>query len=70
MKIQCNDYSKSLKYNSCSFLSYYDVPKCMSCHKFILVITGRTHCFYIQIYKEIPLPDYAFILRVDIYRDR
>ena len=22
------------------------VPKCMSCHKVIVVITGRTHCFH------------------------
>ena len=28
------------------------MPKCMSCHKAIVVITGRVHCFhdYIHIY--------------------
>ena len=26
------------------------VPKCMSCHKAIVVITGRTHCFHDNIY--------------------
>ena len=29
------------------------VPKCMSCHKAIVVITGRAHCFH----------DYIYILR-------
>ena len=24
----------------------HHVPKCMSCHKAIVVITGRAHCFY------------------------
>ena len=27
------------------------VPKCMSCHKAIVVITGRAHCFHDCIYK-------------------
>ena len=26
------------------------MPKCMSCHKAILVITGRAHCMYVYIY--------------------
>ena len=33
----------------------HHVPKCMSCHKATVVITGRAHCFqdciYIYIYK-------------------
>ena len=29
------------------------MPKCMSCHKAIVVITGRAHCFN----------DYIYILR-------
>ena len=29
------------------------VPKCMSCHKAIVVVTGRAHCFH----------DYIYILR-------
>ena len=28
----------------------HHVPKCMSCHKAIVVITGRTHCFHDNIY--------------------
>ena len=28
----------------------YNVPKCMSCHKTIVVITGRTHCSHDRIY--------------------
>ena len=31
----------------------HHVPKCMSCHKAIVVITGRVHCFH----------DYIYILR-------
>ena len=26
------------------------MPKCMSCHKAIVVITGRAHCFHDYIY--------------------
>ena len=28
----------------------HNVPKCMSCHKAIVVITGRVHCFFDCIY--------------------
>ena len=28
----------------------YHVPKCMSCHKAIVVITGRANCFQDYIY--------------------
>ena len=28
----------------------HHVPKCMSCHKAIVVITGRAHCFYDYVY--------------------
>ena len=28
----------------------HHVPKCMSCHKAIVVITGRAHCFQDYIY--------------------
>ena len=28
----------------------HHVPKCMSCHKVIVVITGRVHCFHDYIY--------------------
>ena len=31
------------------------VPKCMSCHKAIVVITGRTHCFHDFIYITLTL---------------
>ena len=38
-------------YRQC--VTVHDVPKCMSCHKTIVVITGRAHCFH----------DYIYILR-------
>ena len=28
----------------------HHVPKCMSCHKVIVVITGLAHCFHDSIY--------------------
>ena len=28
----------------------HHVPKCMSCHKAIVVITGRVYCFHDYIY--------------------
>ena len=31
------------------------VPKCMSCHKAIVVITGRAHCFHDYIYTTLNL---------------
>ena len=33
----------------------FPMPKCMSCHKAIVVITGRAHCFhdYTHIYTHI-----------------
>ena len=34
--------------NSCTWAHH--VPKCMSCHKAIEVITGRAHCFHDCIY--------------------
>ena len=33
----------------------HDVPKCMSCHKAIVVITGSAHCFYDCIYIKLIL---------------
>ena len=32
------------------YITVHHVPKCMSCHKAIVVITGRAHCFYDNIY--------------------
>ena len=29
---------------------WHHMPKCMSCHKAIVVITGRAHCFHDYIY--------------------
>ena len=42
-------------YNSTScaqvhHVTVHHVPKCMSCHKAIVVITGRAHCFHDYIY--------------------
>ena len=31
-------------------LMYLGMPKCMSCHKAIVLITGRAHCFHDNIY--------------------
>ena len=31
-------------------ITIHHVPKCMSCHKSIVVITGRAHCFHDYIY--------------------
>ena len=31
-------------------MMYGHVPKCMSCHKAIVVVTGRAHCFHDYIY--------------------
>ena len=31
----------------------HHVPKCMSCHKAIVVITGRAHCFHDYIFTYI-----------------
>ena len=33
----------------------HHVPKCMSCHKPIVVITGRAHCFHDCIYSTLIL---------------
>ena len=35
-------------YQQC--VTVYHVPKCMICHKVIVVITGRAHCFHDCIY--------------------
>ena len=35
-------------YQQCG--AVHHVPKCMSCHKAIVVITGRAHCFHDCIY--------------------
>ena len=37
-------------YISCTYTTVHHVPKCMSCHKAIVVITGRAHCFHDCIY--------------------
>ena len=37
--------------NSCTWAhDVHYVPKCMSCHKVIVVINGRAHCFHDNIY--------------------
>ena len=36
--------------NSCTWAHDVRLPKCMSCHKAIVVITGRAHCFHDCIY--------------------
>ena len=39
-----------LRGNSCTWATVHHVPKCMSCHKAIVAITGRMYCFYDCIY--------------------
>ena len=34
-------------------ITVHHVPKCMSCHKAIVVITGRAHCFHDYIFTYI-----------------
>ena len=42
--------------NSCTVgQTVHHVPKCMSCHKAIVVITGRAHCFHDYIYITLVL---------------
>ena len=37
--------------NSCTWANdVHHVPKCMSCHKAIVMITGRAHCFQDNLY--------------------
>ena len=33
-----------------NYITVNHVPKCMSCHKAIAVITGKVHCFHNYIY--------------------
>ena len=38
-------------YDTCTLCTaVHHVPKCISCHKAIVVITGRAHCFHECIY--------------------
>ena len=37
------------RHTSCASTVHH-VPKCMSCHKAIVVIIGRAHCFHDYIY--------------------
>ena len=54
--------------NSCTWAHDVQLPKCMSCHKATVVITGRAHCFrdcifiYIDLYIVMYL-FHAFILQ-------
>ena len=36
--------------NTAHGVTVHHVPKCMSCHKAIVVMTGRAHCFHDYIY--------------------
>ena len=42
----------------------HHVPKCMSCHKAIVVITGRAHCFHDFIYMYIYIHMYIYRIRL------
>ena len=41
-------FGSLVHYQKC--VTVHHVPKCMSCHKAIIVITGRAHCFHDNIY--------------------
>ena len=47
-------------------ITIHDVPKCMSYHKAILVITGRTHCFHDCIYIML-ICDICMLICINIY---
>ena len=38
--------SHELGHMMCGCTTVYHVPKCMSCHKIIVVTTGRAYCFH------------------------
>ena len=44
---------RTLWYDQC--VTVHHVPKCVSCHKAIVVITGSVHCFHDKIYMLILL---------------
>ena len=46
----------------------HHVPKCISCHKAIVVITGRAHCFHDCIYI-MPIYIYIYIWFMNDSRD-
>ena len=41
--------------NSCTWAPDVRLPKCMRCHKTIVVVTGRAHCFHDNIYITLTL---------------
>ena len=43
-------FSKCRNRNRTRIEAAHHVPKCMGCHKSIVVMTGRAHCFYDYIY--------------------
>ena len=50
----------------------HHVPKCLSCHKAILVMIGRTHCFhcfhdYICVIPILLVQDWSTLCVVSIY---
>ena len=52
----------------------HHVPKCTSCHKAIVVITGSSHCFhdniYIIIYKYVYIYIYIYIHTLRVFKRR
>ena len=46
--------------HTCKHIYIHHVPKCMSCHKAIVVITGRAHCFHDNIYIHICIYMYMY----------
>ena len=57
-------------YQQC--VTVHHVPKCISCHKAIVVITGRAHCIvfmvsyiYVSIYVYIDMSHHFILLRLN-----
>ena len=61
VKFTCNHENNVPSQLSPKLSPSYHVPKCMSCHKVIVVITGRAHCFHDWIYMYIYIYVYIYI---------
>ena len=48
-------------------VNVHHVPKCMSCHKVTVVITGRAHCFHDCIYVYIYINIISISISIYIY---
>ena len=67
MKLNSHEKKILLKYWYQQCVTVHHVPKCMSCHKVIVVITGRAHCFHDCIYIMLTYITYSMIAYIYIY---